>query len=274
MMLFDTHCHLDDEKFDADREQVIQRMLQSGVGLCVSVGSDLASSRRCLDLAHKHPCVYAAVGVHPHDAKDAAPGYLNELDLMLREIKCVALGEIGLDYYYDHSPRDVQKRVFEEQLELAYLRDMPVIYHVRDAHGDMLDILRKHEGRLPRGVIHCCSASAEMVKEYLNLGLYISFAGPVTFKNASGLLEAAKIVPPNRLMIETDSPYLAPVPLRGQRNEPANVYYVCEAFSKLHGIPEDVIAEITTETGLTFFNIPTPDYQYHEGIFPYKSIEL
>jgi len=274
MLLFDTHCHLDDEKFDADREDVLRRMLQSGVGLCVSVGSDIASSRRCLDLAHKYQCVYAAVGVHPHEAKDAQKGYLNELDLMLRETKCVALGEIGLDYYYDHSPRDVQKRVLEEQMDLAFRRDMPVIYHVRDAHGDMLDVLHKHEGKLPRGVIHCCSASAEMVQEYLKLGLYISFAGPVTFKNATGLLEAAKVVPPNRLMVETDSPYLAPVPLRGQRNEPANVYYVMEAFSKLHGIPEDIVSEITFENGLNFFNIPTPDYKYHEGIFPYNCVEL
>lgn len=274
MMLFDTHCHLDDEKYADDLEQVLERMMQAGVVVCTSVGYDIASSRRCLALANKYPFIYAAVGVHPHDAKDAQPGYLNELDLMLRETKCVALGEIGLDYYYDHSPRDVQKRVLEEQMALAFRRDMPVVYHVRDAHGDMLEILHKHEGRLPRGVIHCCSASAEMVQEYLKLGLYISFAGPVTFKNAAGLLEAAKVVPPNRLMIETDSPYMAPVPLRGQRNEPANVYYVMQAFSKLHGIPEDVVSEITFENGLNFFNIPTPDYAYHEGIFPFKAPEI
>ena len=256
MMLFDTHCHLDDEKFDADREQVIQRMLQSGVGICVTVGSDLASSQRCLDLAMKYPFIYASVGVHPHDAKDVPDDYLQQLDLMLNNIKCVALGEIGLDYYYDHSPRDVQKRVLEEQMDLAFTRNMPVIYHVRDAHGDMLSVLKAHAGRLPKGVIHCCSASAEVVREYLKLGLYISFAGPVTFKNAAGLLDAARAVPADRLMVETDSPYLAPVPMRGKRNEPAHVLYVMQTLARLHGLEEEAMAELTHRNGLRFFNIP------------------
>ena len=255
MLLFDTHCHLDDEKFDADREDVLRRMLQSGVGLCVSVGSDIASSRRCLDLAHKYQCVYAAVGVHPHEAKDAQKGYLNELDLMLRETKCVALGEIGLDYYYDHSPRDVQKRVLEEQMALAFRRDMPVIYHVRDAHGDMLEILHKHEGRLPRGVIHCCSASAEMVQEYLKLGLYISFAGPVTFKNANKLLDVAQYVPSDRILVETDSPYLAPVPMRGRRNEPTYVQYVAQRIAELRGISAEAMAELATRNTCRLYGI-------------------
>ena len=182
MILFDTHCHLDDERFDPDREETIARMQEAGVRICTTVGSDIASSRRCMALAEKYPFIYFAAGVHPHEAKDAGDKYLDEIDGMLRHPKCAALGEIGLDYYYDLSPRDVQKRVLEEQMELAYDRQKAVIYHVRDAHGDMLSILKAHKARQPKGVIHCCSASAETVREYLKLGLYISFAGPVTFK--------------------------------------------------------------------------------------------
>ena len=257
MVLFDTHCHLDDERFDPDREEVIARMQETGVNICTTVGSDIASSRRCMALAEKYPFIYFAAGVHPHEAKDAGEGYLDEIDGMLSHPKCAALGEIGLDYYYDLSPRDVQKRVLEEQMELAYDRQKPVIYHVRDAHGDMLNVLKAHRDRQPKGVIHCCSASAETVREYLKLGLYISFAGPVTFKNAAGLLDAAKAVPLDRLMVETDSPYLAPVPMRGKRNEPAHVKYVMQTLSRLHEVDEEEMAHITTKNGLRFFGIPS-----------------
>ena len=272
MILFDSHCHLNDEKFAGDLDEVIKRMQDAGVLLCTTVGSDVETSRQCIKLAEKYPFVFASAGVHPHDAKDVKDDYLSEIDSMLRHPKCVALGEIGLDYYYDYSPRDVQKRVLEEQIELAYIREMPVIFHVRDAHGDMLDILKKRAHRLPKGVIHCCSASAEMVQEYLNLGLYISFAGPVTFKNAAGLLDAARVVPPHRLMIETDSPYLAPVPNRGKRNEPANVYYVMKTFCELHNVPEEVLSNITLRNTLNFYGLPQPEHEFKECIFPYTNI--
>jgi len=274
MILFDSHCHLNDEKFAGDLDAVIQRMQEKGVLLCTTVGSDVETSRQCIKLAEKYPFVFATAGVHPHDAKDVADDYLAEIARMLDHPKCVALGEIGLDYYYDYSPRDVQKRVLEEQIELAYRREMPVVYHVRDAHGDMLNILQKRADRLPKGVIHCCSASAEMVQEYLNLGLFISFAGPVTFKNAAGLLEAAKVVPPHRLMLETDSPYLAPVPHRGKRNEPAYVYHVMQAFCALHGVPEEVLADITLRNTLGFYNLPQPEHEFKEGIFPYTNLNF
>ena len=255
MKLFDSHCHLDDEKFDEDRAETIARLREGGVEKCVCVGSDLPSSRRCVALAEQYDFIYAAAGVHPHEAKDAPPDYIDQLKALLSHSRVMALGEIGLDYYYDLSPRDVQKRVLQEQLDLACDTDMPVIFHIRDAHGDMFDILRSRS-RLPTGVIHCCSASAEMVREYLRMGFYISFAGPITFKNAAGPVSASQAVPLDRLLIETDSPYLAPVPLRGRRNEPANVRYVLEKQAEIHGIPPEELAEITFRNACAMYRIP------------------
>lgn len=255
MKLFDSHCHLDDEKFNEDRAEVIARLREGGVERCVCVGSDLPSSRRCVALAEQYPFIYAAAGVHPHEAKDAPADYLDQLKTLLAHPKVMALGEIGLDYYYDLSPRDVQKRVVQEQLDLACDTDMPVIFHIRDAHGDMFDILRSRS-RLPAGVIHCWSASAEMVREYLKMGFYISFAGPITFKNAAGPVFASQAVPLDRLLIETDSPYLAPVPLRGRRNEPANVRYVLEKQAEIHGVPPEELAEITFRNACALYRIP------------------
>ena len=255
MKLFDSHCHLDDEKFDEDRAEIIARLREGGVEKCVCVGSDLPSSRRCVALAEQYDFIYAAAGVHPHEAKDAPPDYIDQLKALLSHPRVMALGEIGLDYYYDLSPRDVQKRVLQEQLDLACDTDMPVIFHIRDAHGDMFDILRSRS-RLPAGVIHCCSASAEMVREYLRMGFYISFAGPITFKNAAGPVSASQAVPLDRLLIETDSPYLAPVPLRGRCNEPANVRYVLEKQAEIHGIPPEELAEITFRNACALYRIP------------------
>ena len=256
MILFDSHCHLDDEKFDEDRAEAIRRMREGGVARCVCVGSDLPSSRRCIALAETHDFIWAAAGVHPHEAKDAPPDYLNQLRALLSHPRVVALGEIGLDYYYDFSPRDVQKRVMNQQIDLALETDMPVIFHIRDAHGDMFELLRARGGRLPAGVIHCCSASAEMVREYLKMGFYISFAGPITFKNAAGPVAASREVPPERLLIETDSPYLAPVPLRGRRNEPANVRFVLEKQAEIHQMNPEKLAEITFRNACALYRIP------------------
>ncbi len=254
--LFDTHCHLEDERFEEDRERVIENLLSEGVERAVSVGSDLASSRRCICLAEAHPFLYAAAGVHPHEAKDAGEGYLDRLGALLSHPRAVALGEIGLDYYYDLSPRDVQKRVFEEQLDLAYDMNMPVILHIRDAHGDVLDILRAHRGKLTGGIIHCYSGSAESVKEYVGLGFHISFAGPVTFKNAVRLREAAAHVPLDKLLIETDSPYLSPEPKRGQRNQPAHVRFVCEKLAEVHGMKPQDMAELTWRNAHQVYRLP------------------
>lgn len=244
MRVFDTHCHLEDERFTEDREEAYARMREAGVLRCVCVGSDLSSSRRCLGVAQAHAGVYAAAGVHPHEAKDAPKDYLAQLAALLSEKKAVALGEIGLDYYYDLSPRETQKRVLAEQVALAVQLRAPVIFHIRDAHGDMVDFFRGCE-RLPAGIIHCFSGSPEIAREYVKMGFYISFAGPLTFKKAPHLWAAAQAVPPERLLVETDSPYLSPEPLRGRRNEPANVVWVLKKLAALRGMPEEEMARIT-----------------------------
>lgn len=253
MRLFDSHCHLDDEKFDADRETVLARLREAGVQKCVTVGSDIASSRRCLSLAQAHDFVYAAAGVHPHEAAKAGD-YLDDLAALLHEDKVVALGEIGLDYYYDFSPRDTQKAVMLEQMALALALDKPCIFHIRDAHGDMIDLFRAQK-TLPRGIIHCFSGSAETAKEYLRMGFYISFAGAVTFKNARGLIDAALAVPIDRLLIETDSPYLSPEPLRGRRNEPANVRFTLKKLAQIKSIAPETLAETTYQNACKLYGV-------------------
>ena len=254
MLVFDTHCHLDDEKCDEDREEAYQRMIGAEVRRCVCVGSDIASSRRCIAFANGHGGVYAAAGVHPHEAKDAAPDYLDTLTELLSQSRVVALGEIGLDYYYDFSPRDVQKRVMDEQIDLAVRLNKPVIFHIRDAHGDMMEYFRARK-ELPRGIIHCFSGSPEVAREYVKMGFYISFAGPLTFKKAPHLQQAAREVPLDRLLVETDSPYLAPEPKRGRRNEPANVVYTLKKLAELREIPEEEMAEITWNNACTLYGI-------------------
>ena len=254
MRIFDTHCHLDDDKFREDVEDVYQRMLQAGVRRCVCVGSDLESSARCMELAAAHEGVYAAVGLHPNEAMDAPEGYLDRLRDMLAEPKVVALGEIGLDYYYDHLPRDRQKEIMNAQIDLALETDKPVIFHVRDAHGDLIECFRRRD-QLPRGIIHCFSGSAETAREYVKMGFYISFAGPLTFKNAPHLWAAALETPQDRLLVETDSPYLAPVPLRGKRNEPANVALTLKKLAELRELPEEEMARITWENACRIYGI-------------------
>ena len=254
--LFDTHAHLNDPRFDEDREAVLEKMQAMGM-LNICVGADMESSRTGIELAERTPGLYASVGVHPHDAKDFREADIPQLREWSKRDKVVAIGEIGLDYYYDLSPRDVQKRVLSEQLDLACELDLPVIFHIRDAHGDMIDIFRSRS-MLPRGIIHCFSGSAETALEYVRMGFYISFSGPLTFKKAPNLQAAAKAVPLDRLLVETDSPYLAPEPVRGRRNEPANVWYVCEKLAELRELPMEEMARITTENGCRIYGIPYP----------------
>ncbi|HIS95299.1 MAG TPA: TatD family hydrolase [Candidatus Ventricola gallistercoris] len=255
MGLFDTHAHPTDGRFDSDREQVLSRMRETGM-LCMCVGADMESSAQSVALARENEGIYAAVGVHPHDAKTFTQADVPQLTAWLtQEPKVKALGEIGLDYYYDLSPRDVQRDVFARQLDLAYDLGKPVILHVRDAHGDTLDVLRAQAGRLPHCVLHCCSASWESAKVYLNLGCMISFAGPVTFKRSVHLQEVARNVPLDRLMVETDSPYLAPEPVRGRRNEPANVSHICRFIASLRDMDAQVLCDVTRENGKRFYGI-------------------
>lgn len=256
MNLFDTHSHLDDQGYDADRDQVVRRAKDAGVSLIVNVGFDLNSCRKSLKLAEKYDIVYSAVGIHPHDAVDAGPGYLDKLEKMAAHPKVVAIGEIGLDYYRDLSPRQVQRRVFKEQMLLARKLNKPVIIHDRDAHGDITNILRNEVRPGPAGgVMHCYSGSWELAKEFLKMGFYISIAGPVTYHNASKLKDVASRIPLDRLLIETDAPYLTPVPHRGKRNEPSYVLFTAEEVARLKGMKTEDLAGACTENGRRLFRI-------------------
>ncbi len=246
LQFMDAHCHLEDERFDEDRDGAIERMLQAGVVGCVDCGSDLESSQRVLELSRLHPMIHAACGVHPHEAQRAGEEALAALGELLREPEVCALGEIGLDYYYDGDYRETQKKVLRDQMQLALERDLPVVFHIRDAHGDMLEILRGMNKR-PTGVVHCFSGSAETALEYVRLGFHISFAGPLTFKKAPNLERACALVPLDRLLVETDSPYMAPVPFRGKRNEPAYVYHVLEKMALLREKSLEEMAGITLQ---------------------------
>ena len=255
MQLFDSHCHVNEERFDADREDVLRRMAERGVCRYAVIGSDMATSRAAMDYAAVHDGCWCAVGIHPHEASGYREGDLSLLAAWSKEAKVRAVGEIGLDYHYDYSPRDVQKRVCELQIELAWELGLPAAFHVREAHPDMIDILKAHKAHLTGGIIHCFSGSWEIAKEYLKLGYFISFAGPVTFRKAPKLAEAALQVPQDRLLIETDSPYMAPEPVRGTRNEPANVFYVCEKIAAIRGETPEAVAAYTTENAMRVYGI-------------------
>ncbi len=252
-MFFDTHTHLDDEKFAQDRDLVIKMIQDAGVSLAVNVGSDLASSKKSLALAENYDFIYAAVGVHPSEVGDMQDADLKTLAQMASHEKAVAIGEIGLDYHYDEPARDIQKIWFEKQLRLAQELSMPYIIHDRDAHQDTLDILKK-VGYF-NGVMHCFSGSCEMAKAVLDMGLFISIAGQVTFKNAPKVQEVAKMVPIDRLFVETDSPYLTPEPYRGQRNHSANVRFTCEKIAELKGVSTEMLAKATLLNGKKFYGI-------------------
>ena len=254
-MLADSHAHIDDERFDADREEVVARALAAGVSLIVNIGADMASSTRSVALAEKYPGIYAAVGMHPHDSQAMQEADYRQLERWTTHPKVVAIGEIGLDYHYDLSPRPVQKEVFLRQLDLARKTGKPFIIHEREAHADMLDIIR-NAARGLNGVFHCFSGSVETAREYLKMGFYISVAGPVTFPKSVKTKEVAKAVPLDRLLVETDSPYLTPQPFRGKRNEPAYVRLVAEEIANLRDISLVELAEATTANVRRLFNIP------------------
>ena len=255
MEWFDSHCHVDEEAFDGDREETLARMAEHGITRCAVIGSDMETSRRAIRFAEDHPGTVAAGGIHPHEAKGFRKEDLAAIADWYRRGKIHAIGEIGLDYYYDHSPRDVQREVCIRQMELAGELNAPVAYHIRDAHAEMLEIMKGMKNILSGGIIHCFSGSAEIAREYLKLGYYISFAGPLTFRKAPKLQEACRIVPRDRLLIETDSPYMAPEPVRGRRNEPANVRYVGLKLAELRGEDPEEVAAYTTANAMKVYNL-------------------
>ena len=256
MEWFDSHCHVDEEAFDGDRDEALARMAEHGITRYAVIGSDMVTSRRAICFAAEHAGAIAVGGIHPHEAKGFREEDLATLADWYRQGKIRAIGEIGLDYYYDHSPREIQKEVCLRQMELAWELNAPVAFHIRDAHAEMLEIMKGMKARLTGGIIHCFSGSAEMAKEYLKLGYYISFAGPLTFKKAPRLQEACRLIPRDRLLIETDSPYMAPEPVRGRRNEPANARYVGLKLAELRGEPPEEVAAYTTANAMKVYGLP------------------
>jgi len=254
-MLFDTHAHLDDDRFDKDRDETIIQCQRDGVELILNAGSNIETSVKAIALAKKYEFIYAAVGVHPHDAAEMDEETAGVLAALAGNRKVRAIGEIGLDYHYDLSPRDVQKQRFVEQIDLARQLKLPIIVHDREAHGDVMDIFKKTRIKEVGGVLHSFSGSAEMALECIKLGLYISISGPVTFENARKTVEAVKQVPLDMLLIETDSPYLTPVPYRGKRNYPGYVRLVAEKIAEIKGISFEEVARQTLENGKRLFGI-------------------
>ena len=253
-LIFDTHAHYDDEAFDADREALLASMPENGVGLIVDPGCDLDTSRRAVEIAEQYPHVYAAVGWHPENCAPYTRESLDTLRAWAKNPKVVAIGEIGLDYYWEQNPpREFQQEVFRDQLALAQELGLPVIVHDRDAHADSLAIVK--EFLQVRGVFHCFSGSVEMAREVLALGLYIGLGGATTFKNAVHPLEVAAMVPPDRLLLETDAPYMTPVPLRGKRNDSAKIACTAEKIAAARGVDPQTLCNETCQNACRLFGI-------------------
>ena len=252
-MYFDTHAHYDDAAFDPDRDTLLSSLPEEGVTLVVDPGCDVMSSEKAVALAEQYPHVYAAVGIHPEELQGMHEGDLAKIEALCKHDKCVAVGEIGLDYYWDDTHKEEQKALFVAQLELALRNDKPVIIHDREAHGDCLDIVRRYPD--VRGVFHCYSGSKEMAQELLKRGWYLGFDGPITYKNARRGIEVLEICPLDRLLIETDSPYLSPIPRRGKRNDSRNLRYVVEKIAEVRGLSCEEVAKTAMENGRRLFNI-------------------
>ncbi|MED0657752.1 TatD family hydrolase [Anoxybacillus ayderensis] len=254
-MLFDTHAHLNATQFNEDVEQVIERARAESVSHIVVVGFDRPTIQRAMELAEQYSFIYAAVGWHPVDAIHMTDEDLIMIERLAAHPKVVALGEMGLDYYWDQSPKDVQKEVFRKQIRLAKKVKLPIIIHNRDATADIVDILREERAEEVGGVMHCFSGSIEVARQCMDMNFYISFGGPVTFKNAKKPKEVAKEIPLDRLLIETDCPYLTPHPFRGKRNEPSYVKYIAEAIAELKGLSFGEVAQKTSDNAKRLFGI-------------------
>lgn len=258
MKFFDNHAHLDDEKFDEDREEIIKKIKDSGVTKFISAGYSLEGTKKALKLTEKYEFIYTTSGISPNDI----PQSEEELCITLEEIKKIAkennkvlaIGEIGLDYYWNKENKELQKKAFIEQIKIANNLKLPIVIHTREAVMDTIEILQQNEV-LEKGVFHCCPLNRELVKEALKLGFYISFAGPITFKNSKNANEIIEMVPLDKILIETDSPYLSPEPLRGKRNDPRNVKYIAQKIADVKGVSLEEIAKVTYENAEKIFKI-------------------
>lgn len=254
-MLTDSHTHLNAEQFNEDQDKVIERALDAGVTRIVNVGFNRETIPSSIALAERYDFIYSTVGWHPVDAIDMMPGDIEWIEALCKHEKVVAIGEIGLDYYWDKSPKDVQQRVFREQIRLARKLGMPIVIHNRDAHQDILRILKEEKAEEVGGIMHCFSGSWETAKQCLDMNFHISFGGPVTFKNAKQPKEVLAQVPLDRLLIETDAPYLTPHPFRGKRNETGYVRLVAETAAEIRGMTLEEIAEITTNNAIRLLGL-------------------
>ena len=251
--IFDSHAHYDDPAFDPDREEVLAAIRRSGVETVLTIGADLDSSRAALALAERHSFLWAAVGVHPHGAGELPGDWLEQLEALAASPRVLAIGEIGYDYHYDLQWKEAQKTAFRAQLELAARLDLPVIIHDREAHGDTMDLLREYR---PRGVVHCFSGSAQMAREVVALGMFVGFTGVVTFKNARRALEAAAVVPLDRLLVETDCPYMAPEPFRGKRCDSSLLPCTIAKLAEIKGISPQALTDAAAENARRLFGCP------------------
>lgn len=248
--IFDTHAHYDDSRFDEDRDELISSLPEKGVSQIINCACDYKSCLTTLELSEKYDFVYSALGVHAHEAEELTDEDWEKILQLFKSKRVVAVGEIGLDYHYDFSPRDIQKDVFEKQLKLAQELDLPVIIHDREAHEDTMTLLKKYR---PKGVVHCFSGSAEMAKEIIKLGMYIGIGGAVTFKNAKKPVEVVSEIPLDRLLLETDAPYMTPVPFRGQRCDSSHIAYTAEKIAEIKGMDAQQIIDICNENAQELF---------------------
>ena len=257
MNFFDSHAHINDEKFDEDREEIIQKIKEEGITNFINAGYNLEGSKQSVELAKKHDFIYATCGISPNDIPQTEEELwidINEIKNLAKNEKVVAIGEIGLDYYWETENKELQKKAFIKQIEIANELNLPIVIHTREAVMDTLEILKNHKVE-KGGIFHCCPLNRELVKEALKLGFYISFAGPVTFKNSKNADEIINLVPNDKMLIETDSPYLSPEPKRGKRNDSRNVKYVAEKIANVKEISLEEVAKVTFENARKIFNI-------------------
>ena len=254
MEFFDSHAHYNDERFEEDRDELIKRIYNEGIGKIINVGYSLESSKEAIKIAEDYEFMYATAGISPNDIDNFKKEELLEIENLAKNKKVVAIGEIGLDYYWNKENKELQRQVFKAQIEIANRLDLPIVIHTRESIYDTLDILKNNECN-KKGVFHCCPLNVDLVREGLKLGFYISFAGPITFKNSKNAEEIIKMVPLDKILIETDSPYLSPEPLRGRRNDSRNVKYMAQKIADIKGLSLEQVAEATYNNAKRIFRI-------------------
>ena len=254
-LIFDSHAHFDDDAFDTDRDALLSSFRKNGVGYVVNVTASVESLKVVPEMIKQYDFLYGTIGVHPNETEPMTEDILKEMETLCQLEKIVAVGEIGLDYYWDEPEREIQKKWFREQLKLAEKTGLPVVIHSREAAKDTLDMMKEMDGKLSGGVIHCFSYGVDVAREYLNMGYYLGIGGVLTFKNAKKIREVVEFAPLERILLETDSPYLSPEPFRGKRNDSTRLKYVVEALSQIKNVPEEEVIRVTTQNAMNMYGI-------------------